>query len=69
MSEHVRGTNDEEFSVTSGSGQTSAATADADPADLTLDAKVAAADVPPGVSPESVVRGRSDTGHAPGPAP
>ncbi len=40
--------------MTSGSGQTSAATADADPADLTLDAKVAAAEVPPELLAQSL---------------
>jgi len=54
VSEHVRGANDEEFSVTSGSGQTPAATAGAGPADLTLDAKVAAAEVPPELLAQSL---------------
>ena len=40
--------------MTSGSGQTSAATADDGPADLTLDAKAAAADVPPELLAQSL---------------
>ena len=54
MSDQAWGTSDGEIPVTADAGQTPAGTAGAGTVDLTLDAKVAAADVPPELLAQSL---------------